>query len=69
MELTTWLEKKKMKAGWFARMCGVDETLVSRWLAGIRNPTPAQVKTVEKYTNGDVTLADWARAERRREPS
>lgn len=66
MTLAGWLRKTKTTQLEFAEMSGVPQPLVSRYASGKGHPKAHYILAIEKATNGEVALEDWARDEAKR---
>jgi len=56
------MQKQKLSQSDFARLTGIDQSLISKWLKGQRNPDADHRICIEKVTDGVVTVESWSRA-------
>lgn len=54
-----WLLTEGRKSTWLADRLGVDQTLVSHWLAGRRVPSPDLAEAIEVLSDKFVLGAMW----------
>jgi len=62
MKLKNWLKKQRFTNREFAKMLGVSESAIHRWLAtddGKRMPRPEYIRAIEKTTEGKVKPQDF----------
>jgi DNA-binding transcriptional regulator YdaS (Cro superfamily) len=64
MTLADYLHKKRMTHTDFAAIIGVSISMVTRYVSEQRVPVAGYIEAIERATNGEVTLADWARIDR-----
>jgi predicted transcriptional regulator len=59
MTLAQWLRRAAVSQADFARMIGVTQATVCRYVAGTRIPRRAIMTRIEQVTGGQVTAADF----------
>jgi len=59
MTLAQWLRRTAVSQADFARMIGVTQATVCRYVAGTRIPRRAIMARIEHATGGQVTPADF----------
>jgi transcriptional regulator with XRE-family HTH domain len=59
MHLATWLETRGVHAPDFAKRIGVSPRYLHMLKIRRRRPGLALLRTIEKLTDGDVTIEDW----------
>lgn len=67
-QLRQWLASEGRKAIWLADRLGVDQTLVSHWLAGRRVPPYEMAEAIEILSDKVVGRAAWSCATISSEP-
>lgn len=61
MTLAAWLAKTGTTQQQFSDLSGIPQHLISRYATGKRHPMARNILAIEKATNGQVSLKDWAR--------
>lgn len=59
MTLETWLFENKIKPSAFAARIGVAPSTITRLIKGERSPRLDLIASIQRETNGQVTLADF----------
>lgn len=66
MTLAAWLKKTGMSQQDFSQRTGIEQPLVSRYVRGKGQPKAVYILAIEKATNGEVALEDWAKTQAKR---
>ena len=61
MSLKHWLEVTGESQSAFARRLGVGQSLVNRWVRGVRLPSIIQAQAIHRLTGERVGLMDWTK--------
>ncbi|MGY2052378.1 hypothetical protein [Methylobacterium sp. JK268] len=60
MKLLAYMREQKLDdTAIAAHVGGVTRHAVKKWMYGERMPRPEQIASIERLTDGKVTLADW----------
>lgn len=61
MRLREYLDRERLSNGEFAKLVGVSDSLVSRWLSGQKRPSLDTLEAIRNATRGAVTAEDFMR--------
>lgn len=59
MRLSTYLAQKRLTVAEMARALNVPHATALHWCRGRRTPRPARIAQIQRWTDGQVTAADW----------
>ena len=62
MRIKDYLEMKGMSVNAFAKLSGISQPTMNRYVQGKRFPSPANLHQISQATEGKVTFEDWAHA-------
>ena len=63
MDLSAYLQDRKLNQAAFASLVGVSEAAVCRWVSGKSRPSWEKLSQIERVTDGKVTARDFVPAE------
>jgi transcriptional regulator with XRE-family HTH domain len=66
MTLMRWLAQRNVSLRAFASQLGAHPSTVWRWATDRSSPTLEHVAKIETLTRGEVRVADWLRATKRK---
>lgn len=59
MRLQQFIKGREMTHEAFARLVGVSQATINRYVRGERFPSPEMIRRIGEATGGAVTVSDW----------